>query len=175
MMLKLIGTGVLRTVEIRPVRAADGPDLGRFFEENDRPEVTRQFRPFPLTAKTAAGIVNAERTDFFCVAILDHRIVAFGMLRGWEDGYEVPSFGVLVDHRYQGRGLGRQMTEFCAREARHVGAQRVRLTVYASNRRAVHVYESLGFVSVQRERVVVGGDPDVKITMVLDLPKGATG
>ena len=33
-------------------------------------------------------------------------IKALGMLRGWKEGYAIPSFGLLVDRRFAGQGLG---------------------------------------------------------------------
>jgi ribosomal-protein-alanine N-acetyltransferase len=158
--------GERHVVEIRAARATDRAELGRFFEENNRPQVTRQFHPFPLTVQGALDILSAERFDRFYVATTGPRIVAFCMLRGWDEGYDVPSFGILVDYRVYGRGLGRQVTEFAIAEARRLGSAHVRLTVYASNHHAVRLYESLGFAEVQRERVLVAGQSDMKITML---------
>jgi len=153
-------------IETREVRRNDHAELVRFFSDNDRPEVTRQFDPFPLTLQTAREIIYADRLDHFYVGSKGRHVLAFAMLRGWDEGYDVPSLGVLVDYRYQGHGFGRLMTEFSIAEARKLGAPRVRLTVYASNHRAVRLYASLGFVEVDRGDVDVGSEPDVKITML---------
>lgn len=154
---------------MRPVAETDYQDLARFFEENDRPEITRGFHPFPLNAETAQRIACTEHLDRYFLAVCDGEAVGLMMLRGWDEGYQVPSFGVLVDHRHQGAGLGRQMTEFAVAEARRLGCQRLRLSVYASNRPALSLYLSIGFGEISREAVVVAGEPDVKITMVKDL------
>lgn len=169
MLLKPLAMRERQAVKIRPVRRTDRAELGRFFDENNKPEITRQFHPFPLTSQTAHKIACAEGLDRFYVGTAGRRIVAFSMLRGWEEGYDVPSFGILVDYRFYGRGLGRQMTEFAIAEARRVGSPRVRLTVYASNHHAVRLYESLGFVEVRRKRVLVASQPIVKITMLKQL------
>ena len=158
----------LRPATIRPVRDTDRAELGRFFEENDRPQVTRQFHPFPLDAQSAAKIVNPRWRDRFYVGTAGDpaHIVAFCMLRGWDEGYEVPSFGIMIDRRVYGHGLGRQMTEFAITEAARLGSTHVRLTVYASNGPAVHLYASLGFAEVERHDVTVDGEPDVRLTMM---------
>lgn len=160
-----------RSATIRPVRHTDRDDLARFFEENDRPEVTRQFHPFPLDAASAAAIVNPGRRDRFYLATAGEppRIAGFCMLRGWDEGYAVPSFGILVDRRFSGHGLGRRMTEFAVAEAARLQSTHVRLTVYASNRAAVHLYTSLAFTEVERRDVTAGGVPDVRLTMVKTL------
>ena len=91
------------------------------------------------------------------------------MLRGWDEGFQIPSFGIIVDYRYHGLGLGRRMTEFAIEEARRLNCSRVRLSVYESNDRALCLYRSLGFEEISREAVVVHGSPDIKIVMVKGL------
>ena len=67
------------------------------------------------------------------------------MLRGWTDGYEVPSFGVLVDAKHRGKGLGRQLMRFAIDEARNLGCHELILSVYGSNEDAIGLYSSFGF------------------------------
>ena len=91
------------------------------------------------------------------------------MLRGWEEGFEVPSLGVLVDHRLYGRGIGRLLTSFAISKARDLRCARVRLSVNASNQRALALYESLGFYPVDRVSIVEGGQHENNIIMVKNL------
>jgi ribosomal protein S18 acetylase RimI-like enzyme len=77
-------------------------------------------------------------------------MMALSMLRGWDDGFEVPSFGIVVDHAAQGRGIGKQMTAWTVAQARQAGAAAVRLSVYDDNPRAVAIYEREGFAEVER-------------------------
>ncbi len=156
-------------ITVREIRRSDFADLVRFFEENNRPEVTQHFHPFPLIAETAHQIAHGDRRDRYYVATEEGRIRAMCMLRGWDEGYEVPSYGVLVDHRYRGHGLGRRMTEFSIAEARRCGAPSLRLSVYASNTGALALYASLDFAETGRQEVVVDGESDRKIIMVKDL------
>lgn len=154
---------------IRQIRASDQAALTQFFVENNRPEITTHFHPFPLTSTSALRIATAPGLDRHYVALLNGQIVGFCMLRGWEEGYEVPSFGVMIDYRRQGLGLGRQMTAAMIEQARGLGCPAVRLTVYASNERAVRLYESLGFGELRREPVTIAGRMDEKIMMLKEL------
>ena len=157
------------TAMIRQVRDTDYEDLARFFEANNRSEITRHFHPFPLTLQAAHQIACTNHLDRYYVAIWDERIVGLCMLRGWDEGFEIPSFGILVDHRHHGLGLGRQMTVFAISEARNLGYHSVRLSVYASNVRAMGLYLSLGFQEISRESCIVAGEPDEKVIMIKDL------
>ncbi len=156
-------------ITIRQVQETDYEDLARFFRDNNRPEITKHFHPFPLNAQTAYNIVHTSHLDRYYIAICNSRIVGLCMLRGWDEGFDIPSFGVLVDYRYHGVGIGRQLTEFAISEARKLNCSAIRLSVYESNERAKRLYETLGFREIDREPAVVAGQPDVKIIMMKDL------
>ena len=156
---------------IREVQGTDYEALNRFFEENNRPEVTRHFHAFPLTSQTAYQIACTSHFDRYYIAIWNGYIVGLCMLRGWDEGFEIPSFGIFVDYRHYGLGLGRQMTEFAIAEARKLGCPKMRLSVYASNIRALCLYTTLGFKEISRERVLITGEPDEKIIMVKEFTR----
>ncbi len=79
------------------------------------------------------------------------------MLRGWDDGYEIPSFGGCTHSALRNAGLGQSLLAHAIVESRSAGAQRLRLTVYKSNERAVHVYRKFGFeFSDKNEHEFVG-------------------
>lgn len=146
----------------------DGDRLATLFERNSVASVVDTFDPFPLSAAEARRIASTGGEDRYYIAVRGDETVGFSMLRGFDEGYEIPSFGVFVDHAHHGRGVGRQLTRWTVEQARLQGAPAVRLTVYASNLAARRLYESLGFVERERESVDRGGEPDEKIVMSLD-------
>lgn len=156
-------------ITIRQVQDTDYEALARFFEENNRPEITRHFHPFPLDSQTAYQIVCTNHLDRHYIASWNGQIIGLCMLRGWDEGFEMPSFGVFVDYRHHGLGLGRQMTEFAIAESRKLGYHSIRLSVYTSNEVALRLYASLDFREMGRELVFVAGESDIKLTMVKDL------
>ncbi len=156
----------LDSVAIRRVEPFDFAALASFLERNNTIEVKRYFSPFPLDAGTARKICQEDHRDLFFVAIHEEQIIGLSMLRGWDDGFDVPSFGILIDRSYTGLGLGRRMTEFTLREAKEAASERVRLTVYATNVRAVELYRSVGFVEIERQPVRLGDESNVKIVMM---------
>ena len=153
----------------RRVEPGDYEELVRFFEENNVDEVTRQFHPFPLNEGTAHHIARTNHLDRYYIALFRDQVVGLCMLRGWDEGYSIPGFGILVDRRFQNRGLGTKMTEFAITEARKLGCHQVRLSVYASNEVALSLYTSLGFIESERKAVLVAGQRDEKIITLKDL------
>jgi ribosomal protein S18 acetylase RimI-like enzyme len=165
----LIKLGGLQAATIRAVEHNDFEALARFLENNNRPEITRHFNPFPLDSKTAYRIACTEHRDQYYVAVLKDEIVGFCMLRGWDEGFQIPSFGILVGHRHISLGLGRKMTEFAISEARASGCAHIRLTVYASNTIAFKLYTRLGFREIARQVIDTAEEADIKIVMMKDL------
>jgi ribosomal protein S18 acetylase RimI-like enzyme len=154
---------------IRDVRQDDYEVLDRFLDENNIPEIVRYFHPFPFTSETVQNIIYKAHLDKYYVALIDKRIVGLSMLRGWDEGFSVPSFGIMVDHRFHGQGIGKRLLEYTLEEACKINCQRVRLSVYASNSVAVRLYESLGFHEYTRQDVMVEQEQDVKIIMIKEL------
>lgn len=131
--------------------------------------MTETFDPFPLSAVEARRIALEPRQDGFYLAVRGEMPLGLSMLRGFDEGYEVPSFGIFVDHENHGQGIGRALTVWTIQQARQRGCPAVRLTVYARNVAARRLYESLGFVEQDRQGVDRAGEPDEKIIMRLEL------
>jgi RimJ/RimL family protein N-acetyltransferase len=82
---------------------------------------------------------------------------------GWRLG-----MGLLPAMR--GRGIGRRLAEAAIAAARAQGAERIELDVFASNRRAIALYEKLGFVQEgvkRRARKLDGAYDDVVLMALL--------
>ena len=161
------------SVHCRAVTENDAEPLGRFLVANDVPEVRRRFHPFPLTLESARRIAGAKGRDRFYVAELGGRIVGLSMLRGWDEGFEIPSFGILIDRNRHGAGLGSRLTDFTLDQARRLGSTQIRLSVYASNRRACEMYRRRGFRELERHPVSIDGGADQKIVMIAALEPAA--
>ena len=67
------------------------------------------------------------------------------MLRGWDEGYEVPSLGLCVRPGYQGKGLGPALTYHLLATARLKGARKMILKVKRDNPTAIAMYAQIGF------------------------------
>jgi [ribosomal protein S18]-alanine N-acetyltransferase len=155
--------------EIREVKSRDYELLARFFADNDIEAVRRYFHPFPLDSATAYRIASVPRLDRYYIALQNDEIVALGMLRGWDEGYEVPSFGLMVGSRHQELGLGKKMTEFAIRDALRLRCRKVRLSVYKSNSRAMSLFSSVGFEEIGSEPACLAGESDTKVFMSKEL------
>ncbi len=132
-------------LEIRVPAAGLESALAAFFRHLELSGEAARFHPHPFTPEEAAARCRYEGRDYYCVALAAGEVLAYGMLRGWDAGYEVPSLGIAVHERARGLGLGRALMLVLHAEAARRGAPRVRLKVYPDNAAAVSLYRSLGY------------------------------
>lgn len=115
------------------------------------------FRPHEFTPAEAHRVSNHRGRDIYALLVEDKRAIAYGMLRGWDEGYPTPYLGIAVRTDAQSRGMGRLMMGHLHDLARARGAAEVRLRVHPDNERAKRLYESLGYVyrSVERGELLM--------------------
>lgn len=67
------------------------------------------------------------------------------MLRGWDDGFDVPSLGIIVSPNMRNFGIGKMFISFLHCAAKINNSKRVRLKVYSNNIPAINFYKSVGY------------------------------
>lgn len=134
----------------RRLTAADAPLLEEFFRGlvGSGSDVT--FHPHAFDPPTAAWICghaagDTTACDEYHAVLEGERIVAYGMLRGWSEGYAIPSLGIAVLPECRGRGLAHRLMHHLHGVATDRGATAIRLKVYRTNTAAIRLYESLGY------------------------------
>ncbi len=110
------------------------------------------FRPHPFTRAEARAIADRTGPDAYVLLFDDGRPVAYGMLRGWNEGYATPSLGIATRTDSQRRGFGRLLMQHLHDLARRQGAKNVRLRVHPDNTKARRLYESLAYEYAGRDR-----------------------
>lgn len=112
----------------------------------------RFFHPHPLTGTEAAAKARYTGDDLYFVVQWRGKIVGYAMLRGWDEGYSIPSLGLAIHPSVRGRGFGAECIRFLHQQAKKKGAEKVRLTVAHENHRALRLYEKEGYVFNQGGR-----------------------
>lgn len=102
------------------------------------------FRPFDFTPEAIRKAIK-EGDEHWVITLPAGQVVAYGMLRGWADGYVVPALGIAVDLMYRRKGLASAMIMFLHYRARERGASHVMLHVDAENLGAQSLYRAFGY------------------------------
>jgi len=141
----------------QPLSSEQAAPLARLFARLRQADSENFFHPHPLTAKEAAVRANYSGRDFYCVMLQENAVIGYGMLRGWDEGYAIPSLGIALDPSIRGRGYGLILMNFLHDAAKKRGATRIRLKVDSRNHRAIELYRSLGYVlEEQADRQLIG-------------------
>jgi GNAT superfamily N-acetyltransferase len=141
------------SMEIRSVTPREAGALGALLPRIDQ----TFFRPHPMTPTEASRISELVAKDVYLIGFANGVAVAYGMLRGWDEGYETPSIGIGIRRDMERHGYGRAMMLRLHELARERGAAQVRLRVHADNVGAAALYRELGYeeVGVERSEVLM--------------------
>lgn len=149
--------GTVPPLECRSLSPEWEEPLTAFFRVLEQAGDREHFHPHPLDAGEAERLVLYAGKDLYYVLVEGRKILAYGMLRGWDEGYEVPSLGIAVHPSVRGTGLGRAFMHFLHAAARRKGAGKVRLKAHPDNVEALKLYEDLGYTFRAREAGQVVG------------------
>lgn len=136
------------TLTIHPLSAERLDRVRAFFRAIDSDAYLLDFAPHPFTDVEAQRVCGYAGRDLYVGVFAragDGAMVGYGMLRGLDEGYEVPSLGLCVLAAQQGRGIGRMLLEHLLQACAERGAERAMLKVKRGNAVARALYESAGF------------------------------
>ena len=138
-------------VALRPEEQGDLEPVWRMFSTLS--DESLQFLPIRFSRERVEGWfreINYERT-LPILGIIDERegvrVVAVSSLTfsQMEHNRHIASFGMTVHDDYQGRGLGRRLTEHMIEIARAKGLKKITLEVVTSNQGAINLYRQHRF------------------------------
>ena len=118
--------------------------LQAFLEALDRSE-ERFFSPHASDLETLEGLAAGPRKDIHCLLVEGPLVVGYGLLRGWDEGFEIPSLGIAIHPLRRGRGLGNFLMGYLELLAALRGSASVRLRVFKSNTAAIALYSARGY------------------------------
>lgn len=117
---------------IRPLRVEDARALSELLRAG-RPEYARFFYAFSFDADDVARMLAGCGEDVYMGLLWGGELAGFFMLRGWDEGYEVPSLGAFIAEKYRGRGLMQLTVELTKVICRLRGAARVMYKSHPDN------------------------------------------
>lgn len=136
------------TLRVDRLFALHAYELSRFFE-SQMAEYMKWFNPFPYDPHTMERMLKAAEHDLYMgvwlLRDLSPELIGFWMLRGWDNGEEVPEFGLVIGQEHAYRGLGRACLDMAIAICRINNEPKVRLTCHPENRHAMNLYEQTGF------------------------------
>ena len=138
-----------KSISIRAIRKGDHKELQGFFEAVRSHGVDSYFHPHPFDGVTAEKIALHSGQDWYAAAWstcgTETVIIGYVILRGWDAGFSIPSFGICVHPEWQGFGIGKLLMQTAITVSRLRGSPAIRLKVYPDNEKAIALYSQTGF------------------------------
>lgn len=130
--------------------------INDFFNRNRQSYVF--FHPHDFSYKGLQNEISLHTKDYY-VFIVDNifEIIGYGMLRGWSEGYEIPSLGILIDINHRGKGFSTLLMNHLHKIAKERNASKIRLTVYKENKNAISLYKKMGYVLSNKNKKELEG------------------
>lgn len=104
------------------------------------------FFPHPATEEVINKLAGHRGRDLYYLLIEGENILGYGLLRGWDEGYEVPSLGIAIHPAARGRKLGEVLMRFLHALAIQRDAKKIRLRVRKENDAAIRLYKKFGYI-----------------------------
>jgi RimJ/RimL family protein N-acetyltransferase len=127
-----------------PLSVTESAELSSLLS-NARPEYIRHFTPFSFAVETIGNILKFARMDCYWGMRVGGELAGFFMLRGFDEGYERPSFGVFIAEKFSNKNLGSLALQYSLSWCKLNNISRVMLKVHPENIYARRAYEKAGF------------------------------
>lgn len=134
----------INSVEIKELKLEHIPNLVKKLSE-DPPEYSLYFTAFKLSEHALSELVSKAILDKYYGVFVGDVIAGFYMLRGFDAGYEIPSYGVWISSQYANKGLSKLTLFHAFSFCRLNNISKLMLKVRPENTIAKNLYESLGF------------------------------
>lgn len=135
----------LNALEFRRVTPDLAPSLAAFFEALAQQGAHRFFHPHPLVESEARRIATYEGLDLYYALVDGETVIGYGILRGWDEGFKVPSIGVAIAAEARKQQVGSLLMQFLHCAARRRGAEEVLSKVHRENEPSIRMLTGLGY------------------------------
>jgi hypothetical protein len=121
-----------RSLTLRPLQVSDAADVAALIAGQTR-QYSRFFYAIDADETAIAELLRNVRSDVYAGIYWRSGLVGIYMLRGWDAGFEIPSFGVLIDERYRGLAFMRLTLEAAKLIARLSETKKIMAKIHPDN------------------------------------------
>lgn len=132
-------------LEIKRLNFNQSSELANLLQSEDE-KYSQYFIPFSFDSKTLSEIISKAVNDQFYGIYIENVIAGFYMLRGFDEGYSIPSYGVWISKKYSDKGLSTFTLQHAISFCKLNSIKKIMLKVHPDNAAAKHIYEKYGFI-----------------------------
>ena len=135
----------MKVIEIKQIDSSISDDLSDLLANSPKKYI-KYFTPFNFDSITIKSVLDNSLKDTFFGIFINQQLIGFYMLRGWDAGYEIPSYGVFISSGHKGIGLGKLTLLHAISFCRLNQTKKLMLKVHPENLVAKKLYENMGFI-----------------------------
>lgn len=122
-----------KSLTIRQLESADVTIIVEFMRKQS-PEYLRFFYAFNSDETAISEMLAKDKSDIYSGIFWQANLIGIFMLRGWDEGYEIPSFGIVIDEQYRGYALLTLTLETAKLTCRFLGVKGFMLKHHPENK-----------------------------------------
>jgi RimJ/RimL family protein N-acetyltransferase len=107
------------------------------------------FTPFPTELESVEVMLKSTKDDCYWGLWFGTTLVGFFMLRGFDEGYARPAYGVYIAKSFANKGLSKVALDYSICWCRLNGVRALMLKVHPDNTIAKRSYVNAGFKFVE--------------------------
>lgn len=140
----------MKYISFRTLEAIDSNTISQLLLQST-PEYIKYFCPFDFhPSSIQVALQQARKDKFFGIELkfatsLDSELIGFYMLRGMDEGYTEPMYGVFISNKYASKGVASLTISHAESFCKLNGYKKLLLKVFPENIRAKRLYKYLGF------------------------------
>ncbi len=131
-------------IDIKRIDVSYAEELSKLLAAGEK-EYSQYFIPFEYDVSTIKKLLSEADENRYFGIFTGSELVGFYMLRGFDAGYQIPSYGVWISQKYSGKGLGKLTLQHAISFCKINGIKKLMLKVHPSNTHAKELYERSGF------------------------------
>ena len=135
---------IVSSLEIKRLNGNHSEELTNLLQ-NSTQQYSQYFIPFPFDLEAISGILSKAIKDQIYGIYVEDNLAGFYMLRGFDEGYSVPSYGVWISEKYSNKGLSTFTLQHAISFCKLNSIKKIMLKVHPDNIAAKHIYEKYGF------------------------------
>lgn len=136
----------LLQLELKKLNIKNAEELTDLLQSSDE-EYTKYFIPFKYDLPTISNILKNKNKDQYYGIYFNSVLIGFYMLRGFDAGYDIPSYGVWISKEYSSKGISKFTLQHAISICKLNNIKRIMLKVHPDNLTAKKIYEDFGFVN----------------------------
>ena len=135
----------IKIINFRKLGPGDAETLIQLINQ-DTKDYSKYFVAFEFDSVTIENILTKAKNDLYCGVYWGEELTGFYMLRGFDEGFTIPSYGVYISSRFNNKGLAALTLNHAISICKLHGFKKIRLKVHKENIFAFKQYKKYGFI-----------------------------